>query len=82
MHSIETLEDTVVTRRAAMPGEDVTRPLIRFDGDIAPGNSGGGLFAKKDGSLLGIVGKGDSRYGVGWAYPSSDIQNLLSRIAT
>jgi predicted outer membrane repeat protein len=82
LHSIEILEDTVTTRKGALPGEDVTRPLIRFDANTAPGNSGGGLFAKKDGSLLGIVGKGDTRFGVGWAYPSSDIQNLLSRVAT
>jgi hypothetical protein len=65
---------------AKLSDRDITRPTIRFAGNTFGGNSGGGLFAQENGSLLGIVGVRDHTNRVAWAYPVEDVRTLLSQL--
>lgn len=55
--------------------------LLQTDAAINHGNSGGGLFRKSDGTLIGIVNAksaGESIEGLGFAIPSVVVSNIVS----
>jgi S1-C subfamily serine protease len=66
--------------RADRPADAVYRDLIQIDGAVIPGNSGGPLIAKDDGTVVGVNTLSEDIRGretVGYAIAASRVEKVL-----